>query len=272
MLRIRDLDREILNKLNDKDMLKVCRINKYFYNHVCDDDYLRKRFNKYENIEEYRSDETLKYFFVRATYYISIMKTEFGFDYVKGDFVNQYDLLKNNYNIDSLLNSACEEGEITIVLDCLVKGADATRGLVSASRQGYIDIVKLLVEKGADIHINRDSPLTWASLYGHFEVVVYLIENEADINANNGESLIVACKNGYIEIVQYLVEKGIIDEAGGIGLTWAASNGYYDIVKYLVEHGADIHTRQQAALRWADEGGHKEIVQYLLSVGCYYQL
>lgn len=272
MMGIRDLDREMLAKLNDKDMLRVCCINKNFYYNVCDNQYLRKRFKKYENIEEYKTDESLKSFFIRAVYYIFAMKEEFDFNYVKGNFKEQYYLLSHNYGMDSLLNEACGEGEISLVLHALNKGADAINGLIKASHKGYIDIVKTLIESGADIHKNDDMSLFWASYSGHTEIVIYLVEHGANINAQNGDILIVACKKGHFKIIQYLVEKGIdIFETGGVGLTWAASEGYYDIVKYLVERGADIHTRRQAALRWADEANHKEIVQYLLSVGCYYQ-
>jgi hypothetical protein len=46
-------------------------------------------------------------------------------------------------------------------------------------------------------------------------------------------------------------------------LSKAAEFGHIKVVKHLVEQGADIHTRDNAALRKAAELGHTEIVNYL---------
>ena len=40
-----------------------------------------------------------------------------------------------------------------------------------ASLKGYIEIVRLLLEKGADVHANNNSALRWAIYNGHIAVV-----------------------------------------------------------------------------------------------------
>ncbi len=40
---VRDVDREILLKLDDYSLLKTCSLNNYFKNSVCDDQFLEKR-------------------------------------------------------------------------------------------------------------------------------------------------------------------------------------------------------------------------------------
>ena len=42
--------------------------------------------------------------------------------------------------------------------------------------------------------------------------------------------------------------------------------GHLEVVKYLVENGANIHGRDDLAIRWASENGHLEVVKYLESV------
>lgn len=76
---IKDVDREILNKLDDRSLLKACQIDKYTWNKVCDDDFLRRRLlSKYPEIETWRfKGESWKRFFLRATRYIALLKEEF---------------------------------------------------------------------------------------------------------------------------------------------------------------------------------------------------
>jgi hypothetical protein len=51
---IRDLDREIFSKVEDNELLKTCLIDKYTWNIVCDDLFLRRRLSKYPEIEQYK--------------------------------------------------------------------------------------------------------------------------------------------------------------------------------------------------------------------------
>jgi hypothetical protein len=52
---IRDLDREILGKVDDNELLNVCLIDKYTWNNVCDDSFLRRRLlSKFPEIEQYK--------------------------------------------------------------------------------------------------------------------------------------------------------------------------------------------------------------------------
>ena len=65
---------------------------------------------------------------------------------------------------------------------------DGWTPLYSAANKGYLEIVKLLIENGADI--NKSNNDGWTPLYsaadkGHLEVVKLLIENGADINKSN---------------------------------------------------------------------------------------
>jgi ankyrin repeat protein len=54
-----------------------------------------------------------------------------------------------------------------------------------AAKYGYLDIVKYLVEQGADVNwIDHDGSfaLILSTKYGHFDVVKYLVEHGSDIN------------------------------------------------------------------------------------------
>ena len=48
-------------------------------------------------------------------------------------------------------------------------------------------------------------------------------------------------------------------------LKWSSRGGYTEIVRLLLESGADINVRNDYALRWASNNGHTELVKLLES-------
>ena len=75
-------------------------------------------------------------------------------------------------------------------------------GLSNACQGGNLDIVKLMIEKGANWW---DSGFSNACRYGHMECVKLMIKKGADY-WNIG--LHYACKYGHIDIVKLMIEKG----------------------------------------------------------------
>jgi len=103
-------------------------------------------------------------------------------------------------------------------------------GLLWASENNHLEIVKYVIEKGADIHAENDSALCRASYHDHLEIVKLLIEKGADIHAGHEYALRKAFRYGHLEIVKLLIEKG-----------------------------ADIYAENYCALIWAFENGHLKL-------------
>ena len=214
---IRDVDREILGKLDDESLLKACSIDKYTWNTICDDAFLKRRLlSKYPEIEIYKlKNETWKHFFLRATHYIALLKEKWGYDYKFGNFITQNNLFKRYKNkekyINRLLKESAEEGELALIMWSLKKGIDINDqddyALRISSQLGNLEVVKYLLENGADIHARDDLSLKYASFNGDLKTVKLLVEHGADIHAGGDYALKLAIEYKRTEVEKYLKSK-----------------------------------------------------------------
>jgi ankyrin repeat protein len=130
-----------------------------------------------------------------------------------------------------------------------------------AAREGNLEIVKLLMEKGADV--NRGAVLAWA-----------IAGLERRTRREPGQELVKLPRDEenarQAEVIRYLVEHGA-DVNAGTPLHSAVRAGDLEIVRLLVEHGADINATNGrskiTALMRAAQYAPPEVVQYLLDHG-----
>ena len=273
----KDIKRSIAHFLDDRDILNYCLVNKEQHSKVCNEQF-------FHNVLLARYPDTLKYrntsfkkWYLSVINYVDLLNREYGFDYRKynqGNPQRQYKIfgkLKDKKDMNELLILSCKKGELALVKFALDNGADISieddEPLQYASRDGHLEIVKYLVEHGADIHANGDSALRLASHYGYLEIVKYLVENGAKIHAVDDDALRYASHNGHLEVVKYLVEHGAnVHAFDDAALRWSSRAGHLEIVKYLVEHGADIHIEDDEALHVARYNKHWDVVNYLESL------
>lgn len=182
---LKDIDREVLKHVDDRELLKVCTMDRRMWNDVCDDSFLKRRMGKYHGIEKYKKDnESWKQFFLRSLYYILKMREEYQFDYFEGDFIKQYYILKKSSSLNFLLVRAAEMKELSLV--------------------------NYALEKGANIHFNNDQALRLGSSVGDLNIVKYLIEKGANPHIDNDFPFFIALYSGYLYILKILIESGII--------------------------------------------------------------
>uniref|UniRef100_A0A6P7GVC2 Ankyrin repeat domain-containing protein 7-like n=1 Tax=Diabrotica virgifera virgifera TaxID=50390 RepID=A0A6P7GVC2_DIAVI len=154
-------------------------------------------------------------------------------------------------------------GNAKIVKILLEKGADINAKdilkltpLHLACRDGYLEIVHLLLKKGAVCNLQErsrnNSPLHLASETGCLETVKYFIGLGADVNFGTNQEytlLHAACKWDKIEMVKFLIENGAdVNKKtlpkGATPLYFAIRNMYPEVSEFLLLNGADLKQAQ----------------------------
>ncbi len=92
-----------------------------------------------------------------------------------------------------------------------------------AADKGHTEVVKLLIDKGADVNFRENEALKYAANMGHTDTVKLLIERGADVNAQDGKALIEAAYEGHTDTIKLLIEKGADIDTALAHLKWLDS-------------------------------------------------
>ncbi|XP_017100396.2 protein TANC2 isoform X7 [Drosophila bipectinata] len=168
--------------------------------------------------------------------------------------------------------------------DLDVNGMEPSSGelaLTAAARHGCVDVVGILLSRGAQIDArNRQgySALWLAVKEGHWSVVEQLLQRGALLDEPLGQSrktpLMIAAEEGHLELVELLIARGAYLEAqdheGFTALSWACLRGHLSATKTLIENGCNRHHEDhngRTALDLAAYQGAAGLVLYLLEQG-----
>ena len=157
--------------------------------------------------------------------------------------------------------------------------------IILASDRGHTEVVKLLLEQGAEL--DSEEIMRLAMLRNDWKRILTLIEDEAKLIdvfiaakgvdgtiGTSGDTLLTLAVEGrHTEIAKRLIDHGadfdITNNYGWTAWTLAAKGGHTEIAKLLIDHGADIHIRGYSgtALTIAAKGGYTETVKLLIDQG-----
>nr|CAD7426767.1 unnamed protein product [Timema monikensis] len=197
---------------------------------------------------------------VRIGEYISdpLGKYQIGALFVKDGYANLTSfLLCNGYNVNAPVDNI---GSSLLHL---------------AADYGHLNIVKCLVDKGADINQpNREGfkPLHVATRSGHLEVVQFLVGLKQNFKESLDEHkiLLIASENGHIRIVNYLldlIDINTVDSEGCTALHAAVRGGQLEVVQLLVERNAHINCQDvhgYTALKYCVRDGRLDVLEFLV--------
>jgi ankyrin repeat protein len=150
------------------------------------------------------------------------------------------------------------------------------------AQKGDLEGVKTLIEQNPELVNAKDkdgrTPLHWACRGVHLEVVKFLVDKGADVNAEDSNKVVplhsLAVRNS-TEAIEILLAKGAVVDAKDYrdqtALHHAAIYDASDAAALLIEKGADIESRDDYArtplLLCARERGGPETTRILLQAG-----
>jgi beta-lactamase regulating signal transducer with metallopeptidase domain len=161
--------------------------------------------------------------------------------------------------------------------------------LFEAAADGDIGAITTLLDAaGTNVNAAIDgdgSPLIGAAREGHLDAVRLLLDRGADVDMGvrgDGNALIMAAREGHIDVVTLLLDRGASIEHVVPGdenaLIQASGSGHLEVVRLLVSRGANVNARVWAPrirdsgewrtpLSMARRNGHAPVVEFLQSVG-----
>jgi hypothetical protein len=158
-----------------------------------------------------------------------------------------------------------------------VNSGDRGTPLHAAAYNRHIDVVRLLLEHGADANSSNGGifPLRRAYDGGDPKIMRLLLEHGADMDVQDGNAfgtlLHDASWDGQVEVVQLLLQRDVNVNAAGFEnqtpLHMASFNGHTKIVQLLLDRGADVYAKNgssETPLDYARRSQHTDIVRLLL--------
>ena len=113
-----------------------------------------------------------------------------------------------------------------------------------AAHEGHLDIVRCLVESGADVNARnrrKSTPIMATFEYGHLSIITYLVNKGAFVDLQDTDgitALHIAAEIGHLKTVSQLLTLGASQLPNNQGLTpllYACDKGSIEIVEYLIK-------------------------------------
>ena len=177
--------------------------------------------------------------------------------------------------------SECLEELMQAGADVNIKNDYQHTALMYAAQKGSIEIVKMLIDVGADVNTtcecHGNGALLSAVMGGHVDCLSKLIAAGADVNLSNkkGRTCLTFVRDGQCcnELISAGANVNIKDAEGGTSLLYALLNGNVDILEMLIDAGADVNIqnkfkgKDQIILMSKALAGNLESLQQLIDSG-----
>ena len=132
---------------------------------------------------------------------------------------------------------------------------------------GYLNVTKLLINLGADIHNDLYAAIVVASCYGHLDIVKLLINHGANAEIRNNQAIINASGKGHLSVVEFLISLGVnVHAQNNQAVIFASCGDHLNVVELLIKHGANIHAQDNEALVCASCNGNLSVVKLLIKL------
>jgi len=182
-----------------------------------------------------------------------------------------------------LMVGACK-GDKAKAEEALRLGADVNYSekqgdtvLMMASWFGKLDIVKLLIERKANIHLKNDNEqnaLHYASMRGHVKIVKLLLAKGAGLEDEDNKGytpIVCVAQFGHTALLEFFKRRGANlfhrDSEEHTILHWTAYNKHPLATTWILNEGIDIHAKDskgRTSVHWAAKQGNQGILELLV--------
>jgi len=190
--------------------------------------------------------------------------------------------LKNNDIIklsvatnEKILYKAIENNDLVSVKFIVENGGKDEKALILALENNFLEIAKILIEHEIGIQYNKYESFICAAKNGYSDIIKLIIEKNKEIGSSlllmNGSTVLTyneyalqcAAENGYLDQFKYLISKTDVNIhfQKDYALRYAAMNGHLEIVEFIVENTIDIYAGY--ALQLAYKNNRLEVVKFL---------
>jgi ankyrin repeat protein len=133
---------------------------------------------------------------------------------------------------------------------------------IFAVKNGYINIIKDLNDKGFNLHFTNDILFLYACENNNIDIIKYLIDIGVDINIDNGKVLYYAVKNNNMELFDYSLNNGInINNEKAFKEACFIKN--FDMVKKFISVGINIDFLESVEILIINK--RLDIIDYLIN-------
>jgi uncharacterized protein len=203
-----------------------------------------------------------------------------------GDTATVTNLLQESPNIIRESNSSVSPIMLSMyfgqrqVAELLVQSG-VTLTLHEAAVMGKLERVQEILqahpERLEEFSSDGFSVLGFAAYFGHVDLVKWLLEQGAEVNRKSQNAMMVAplhsaVSTQHVEIARLLLAHGadanLPQEQSIRPIHQSAHNGDVVITRLLLEHGADptlASDNSKTALDWAKEDGHETIIAEVIA-------
>ena len=174
------------------------------------------------------------------------------------------------------------QSHLHYAVDVNTKNKSGGTALMSASRNGHLEIVKLPLAHNSDVNFNVGelTALSFAILHNRSEIAKTLLAHGASANICDrvgGTPLIRASQKNNLAIVEALLahnaDINAVDWKCMSPLTYASEAGHTEVVRALLEHCSDLNElfgigktfMSTTALDYAAREGHLDTVRTIFS-------
>lgn len=204
------------------------------------------------------------------------------------DFHQFQDLVRTG-DVEQVADALREQRDLLFTHDLSDERWQERTALHCAARYGHVELVKFLVESGAEVYSHPYSsyPAVFIADHNrdgttnspHDQIIDYFlnaIPDKAEGTLGTGATIHIAARLGWVAVVRKHLELDplCVHQRGWLGdtpLHWSCHNGHAEIVRMLLDAGADIEADEVNCyggrpLHWASEH-EPSIVQMLLERG-----